>query len=74
MVPVDVADSGDELRPGGVWAGAQPGDDVEAGAVYEQLFEEYMEGEEFDPTPRIVAYAEELAERWAAVSGGRSSG
>ena len=24
-----------------VWEGAQPGDDVEAGTVYEQLYEEY---------------------------------
>ncbi|MER5338402.1 hypothetical protein [Micromonospora sp. NPDC002717] len=49
-----------------VWEGAQPGDDVEAGGVYEQLYEEYMEGGEFGPTPRILAYAAALAERWAA--------
>ncbi len=56
-----------------VWEGAEPGDDVEAGGVYDQLYEEYMEGEESDPTPRIRAYVDALAERWDAMTGDRTS-
>lgn len=57
-----------------VWEGVQPGDDGEGGVVYERLYEEYMEGEERAPTPSILAYAEALAERWAVMTEGRSSG
>ncbi|MEV4479695.1 hypothetical protein [Micromonospora coxensis] len=57
-----------------VWEGAQPGDDVEAAGIYEQLYEEYMEGEELAPTPRILAYAEALAERWGVMTGGKTAG
>jgi hypothetical protein len=57
-----------------VWESPQPGGDVEGGAVYERLYEEYMSGEEYvDPAPRIVAYAEALAERWAAMTSDESS-
>src|SRR5688572_6120330 len=57
-----------------VWEGAQPEDDEEAGAVYEQLYERYMEGEGSDPAPRIIAYAEALTATWSAMTAGRSSG
>ncbi|MEV4388431.1 hypothetical protein AB0J68_22400 [Micromonospora sp. NPDC049580] len=56
-----------------VWEGAEPGDDVEAGTAYDQIYEEYMEGEQFDPTPRIRSYAEALADRWDAMTGGSTS-
>ncbi|MET7710322.1 hypothetical protein [Micromonospora sp. NPDC005413] len=57
-----------------VWEGMQPAHDGEGGAVYEQLYEEYMEGEEIAPTPGILAYTEALAERWAVLTEGRASG
>lgn len=56
-----------------VWEGPQPGGDVEACAAYDRLYEDYLEGDESDPTPAIVAFAEELAARWAEASDGRTS-
>jgi hypothetical protein len=42
---------------------------------YERLYEQYLNGAEYvDPTPRIVAYAEALAARWAAMTSGESAG
>lgn len=56
-----------------VWEGPRPGGDAEACAAYDRLYEEYLAGDEFDPAPAIVAFAVELAARWAEVSGGRTS-
>ncbi|MFG1848304.1 hypothetical protein [Micromonospora carbonacea] len=57
-----------------VWEGAQPSNDDEGGAVYDQLYEKYMAGEEVAPTPGILAYAEALAERWAVLTEGGAPG
>ncbi|MGI8329973.1 hypothetical protein ACRYCC_08395 [Actinomadura scrupuli] len=56
-----------------LWEGAQPADDVEGGAVYERLYDTYMEDEEIEPTPRVLAYAVALAERWANLNGVETS-
>ncbi|PTA43308.1 hypothetical protein [Micromonospora sp. RP3T] len=57
-----------------VWEGAQPSNDGEGGDVYDQLYDEYMEGEDLPPTPGIRAYAEALAERWAVLTEGATLG
>ncbi|MEU8023957.1 MULTISPECIES: hypothetical protein [Micromonospora] len=57
-----------------VWEGVQPSNDGEGGAVYDQLYEKYMAGEEVAPTPGILAYAEALAERWAVLTDNQTSG
>ena len=54
-----------------VWEGAQPEDDVEAGAVYDRLSDKYLENDAFPPTDRILAYTRALAQRWAALPEGR---
>jgi len=57
-----------------VWEGVQPANDGEGAAVYEQLYEEYMEGEEVAPAPGILAYAEALSERWGVLTEGGTPG
>ncbi|MEV4753880.1 hypothetical protein AB0J86_02005 [Micromonospora sp. NPDC049559] len=56
-----------------VWEGPWPTDEAEGGAVYERLCDKYMEDEEVAPTPRVLAYATALAERWADLTGVETS-
>ena len=48
-----------------VWDGERPLDNHQAGSVYDELFERYLESEDVvPPTPRIVAYVEALVDRY----------
>jgi hypothetical protein len=49
-----------------VWEGARPRDDGEAGAVFDELHERYLDSEDqaVEPTPGIVAYVEALVEQY----------
>jgi hypothetical protein len=49
-----------------VWAGARPLDNHQAGSVYDELYERYLESDDVaaPPAPRIVAYVEALLERY----------
>ncbi|MCW3815903.1 hypothetical protein ONA91_15770 [Micromonospora sp. DR5-3] len=48
-----------------VWEGDRPSDDAAAAALFEQLYEKYLDKEyRVPPTPRIRAYVEALLERW----------
>ncbi|MFD5405724.1 hypothetical protein [Streptomyces griseorubiginosus] len=47
-----------------VWDGERPRDE-EAGEVFDELFEHYLDSEDVlvDPSPRIAAYVSALVER-----------
>lgn len=49
-----------------VWDGERPRDDIQAGSVYDELYERYLESDEgvVSPAPRIAAYVEALVERY----------
>ncbi|MDX2649098.1 hypothetical protein PV341_37175 [Streptomyces sp. PA03-1a] len=49
-----------------VWDGALPPDDHEAGSVYDELCERYLESDDvvIPPAPRIVDYVEALLDRY----------
>lgn len=49
-----------------VWEGERPLDDAEAGAIYDELYERYLESQDtvVPPSPRIDAYVETLVERY----------
>jgi hypothetical protein len=49
-----------------VWAGEPPRDNDEAGAVFDELYERYLDSDDVvvEPSPRIEAYVEALVERY----------
>ncbi|WP_329138687.1 hypothetical protein OG552_31370 [Streptomyces sp. NBC_01476] len=49
-----------------VWDGKRPSDDAEAGVVYDELYERYVDSEEpvVELTPGIAAYVDALVERY----------
>ncbi|MBD9704051.1 hypothetical protein IHE56_18595 [Streptomyces sp. ID01-12c] len=49
-----------------VWAGPRPLDDDRAGAVYDELYERYLDADDdlVPPAPPVVAYVEALLERY----------
>ncbi|MFW6695518.1 hypothetical protein [Streptomyces sp. MAR4 CNX-425] len=49
-----------------VWDGERPIDDRQAGAIYDELYERYLESDDVvvPPVPRIVAYVEALLARY----------
>ncbi|WP_406351254.1 hypothetical protein OHB56_01910 [Streptomyces sp. NBC_01635] len=49
-----------------VWDGALSLDNHQAGSVYDELYERYLESDDVaaPPAPRIVAYVEALLERY----------
>ncbi|WP_406131649.1 hypothetical protein [Streptomyces sp. NBC_00989] len=49
-----------------VWEGDRPLDDRQAGLIYDELYERYLESDDVvvPPAPCIVAYVEELVARY----------
>ncbi|WP_307524443.1 hypothetical protein [Streptomyces umbrinus] len=49
-----------------VWDGKRPLDNHQAGSVYDELYERYLEPEDgvMPPAPRIVAYVEALVKQY----------
>ncbi|WP_328491648.1 hypothetical protein OHS59_02080 [Streptomyces sp. NBC_00414] len=49
-----------------VWDGDRPADNDQAGSVYDELYERYLESEDVvvPPAPRVVAYVDALVARY----------
>jgi hypothetical protein len=47
-----------------VWVGERPASAAAADELYEQIAEQLEEDDDTPPSPRLVAYAEALLERW----------
>jgi hypothetical protein len=55
-----------------VWDGGRPRDNHQAGLVYDELYERYLESDDVvvPPTPRIVGYVGALVDRYPDDSDG----